>query len=377
MATDMGTPAPGAVGTSSKFVALMAGEDRLAEVVARPVTWQSLPPNWYGSAELTTDIFDPAAPQSAPRQMHLVKGLLHEEEIDRLRVGFDAMSSHAESGDTHACVLVEDGHIVCEQLHALLLPALDERIMPYARERTGESRVVVADALIRAYREEDKRQALAPHFDASSFATIIIPLNPGQYEGGLFVQEGADASSRLDVDGSFDKGDALIHSFDVMHGVEVTAGSRFSLVLWLSDCRASLEACAAPWVRQAADNGNAYAEFLFSDFSKSGRYGVAQDLDLAVEYVSRAARQGHALAQHRLGTMHRIGNGVEQSHERCLELWRSAAEAGLASAQADLAWSYANGALGVKDAAEARQWYERAARQGHEEAMIVIKYGYA
>ena len=37
--------------------------------------------------------------------------------------------------DTHARVLVEDGRIVCEELHALLLPSLEERILPYVRAR--------------------------------------------------------------------------------------------------------------------------------------------------------------------------------------------------------------------------------------------------
>ena len=78
----------------------------------------------------------------------------------------------------------------------LLAPALLERILPYVRERMGDSRVVVADALIRAYRHDESRQALAPHFDLSSFATVIIPLNPGEYEGGPYVQEGADAAGR-------------------------------------------------------------------------------------------------------------------------------------------------------------------------------------
>jgi hypothetical protein len=50
-----------------------------------------------------------------------------------------------------------------------------------------------------------------------------------------------------------------------MHGVEVTAGSRYSLVLWLSDCAESVRARAAPWLRVEAHHGDVYAQFLYAE----------------------------------------------------------------------------------------------------------------
>ena len=200
----------------------------------------------------------------------------------------------------------------------------------------------------------------------------------GEYEGGLYIQEGADATSRLMVDRSFEVGDVLLHRFDVMHGVEVAAGSRYSLVLWLSDCAESAHARVTPWLRGAADSGNAYAQFLYAEACKTGSYGVEQDLSRAVQYGLRAARQGHALSQHQLGFMYQAGRGVERSDERCRELWLSAAEAGLASAQLDVAKCLAYGfapfkpeyveLLGLSSRHEAQRWFERAVRQGHVEA---------
>ena len=164
-----------------------------------------------------------------------------------------------------------------------------------------------------------------------------------------------------------------------MHGVEASGGSRYSLVLWLSDCEESVQRRAAPWLKGAADAGSAYAQFLYGEFCKAGSYGVDKDTVTGVEYQQRAAEQGHALSQHQLGTLYwggRASCGIEQSNEKCLAHWTAAAWAGLASAQVSLAMCYASGYLGLaRDDNEARRWFERAARQGHAEAAAVLKRG--
>ena len=250
-----------AIAEVSKFEQLMAGEqivDGRWRDEARPVEWSPhSAPCGYGAVELTAQVVDPAITAGTDsRELHLVKGLLQDDELEQLRDTFDALGHKAADGaraaETHASVIVEDGRVVCPDLYGVLDEPLEQRILPYVRERYGAPHVAVADVLLRAYRHEDGRQALAPHFDASSYCTVIVPLNPGEYGGGLFVQSGADAASRLLVDSSFERGDALVHSFDVMHGVEVTSGSRYSLVLWLADCAASVRTASAPWLAGAA-----------------------------------------------------------------------------------------------------------------------------
>jgi len=198
--------ADAAIPAASKFSALMAGEDRATDyldaITSRAVEWRphTQPCHGFGGAQLIAAVVDPAtATTSEPREIHLVKGLLREEEIDRLRAQFDACGSDADV-PTHARILVEDGRVISPELHALLSPALETRILPYVRARMGDQRVVVADALIRAYRDEDRRQALAPHFDVTSFATVIIPLNAGvgEYEGAhLHLLEACPARLEL------------------------------------------------------------------------------------------------------------------------------------------------------------------------------------
>ena len=279
----------------------MAGEDRVTEFedvgISDGIEWRALRANPGGHqyAELTAKLVDPAT--TVTREMYLVKSLLSESEIDALRARFEELCASNDAAATaaqpmaHARILVEDGRIVCPELHALLSPALEARILPYVRARLGDGSVVVADALMRAYRHDDRRQALAPHFDVTSYATVIIPLNPGrgEYSGGLYVQPGADATTRVLVDASFDKGDALMHRFDVMHGVEVTGGDRYSLVLWLSQRGVAPE--ATPWLQAAARAGNVYAQFLYAEARKAGIWGWEADLCEAADFQGRAARQ--------------------------------------------------------------------------------------
>ena len=189
------TTADTAAATVSKFTSLQAGEDRatdfVLDVVRQPLQWHPHPRGCgFGAAELTAEVVDPAdatgaTPPPPPREVNLVKALLRPDEVDNILAAFitvhqDALSSRHSTGAeaaaaavTHSTVLIEDGKVVCSELHSLLSPMLEERIVPYVRARLGHPRVSVADALIRAYRPEDRRQKLAPHFDVSSFATVV------------------------------------------------------------------------------------------------------------------------------------------------------------------------------------------------------------
>lgn len=162
----------------------------------------------------------------------------------------------------------------------------------------------------------------------------------------------------------------------------MTSGDRYSLILWLSDCKHSVQARVAPWLQPVAEEGNLYAQFLYGEACKAGRYGVARDVARGAEYLERAAAHGHALSQYQLGMMHWTGQGVEQSDRKTGEYLRASAEAGLAVAQVALANTYkywrkpgepGRGAMQLSTDAEAKRWYERAARQGHAEAAMVLR----
>lgn len=92
-------------------------------------------------------------------------------------------------------------------------------------------------------------------------------------------------------------------------------------------------------------------------------YGTAVDHVEAVKWVRKAAEQGFADAQYKLGVMYKYGWGVEQSYEKAAEWYLKAAKQGLAGAQYNLVRMYKNG-LGVEQSAEkALEWLQKAANQ--------------
>jgi TPR repeat protein len=81
--------------------------------------------------------------------------------------------------------------------------------------------------------------------------------------------------------------------------------------------------------------------------------------------TTRAAKQGHVLAQYNLGNMYAHGRGVAgRSVRQALYWYRRAAEQGAANAQFTLGVMYANGQGVHRDEALAVEWYRRAAGAG-------------
>ncbi|MCB1722466.1 MAG: sel1 repeat family protein [Gammaproteobacteria bacterium] len=88
--------------------------------------------------------------------------------------------------------------------------------------------------------------------------------------------------------------------------------------------------------------------------------------------VHRAAREGNAEAQFRLGVMYGNGDGVGLDYAQALHWFNKAAEQDHESALITLAWMYANGAGVDADEASARTLYLRAARLGSAKAQYVV-----
>ena len=82
----------------------------------------------------------------------------------------------------------------------------------------------------------------------------------------------------------------------------------------------------------------------------------------------QAAEQGVAEAQFNLGWMYANGQGVRQDYAQAVQWYRRAAEQGHAQAQVLLGVMYENGQGVRQDYAQAAQWYRRAKEQGAAEA---------
>lgn len=84
---------------------------------------------------------------------------------------------------------------------------------------------------------------------------------------------------------------------------------------------------AAKWYRRAADQGHAKAQAMLGVLFSSGQ-GVPQSQTEAIKWWQRAADQGDADARFNLGMAYWKGDGVTQDFDKAAALFRSMAPAG-------------------------------------------------
>lgn len=167
---------------------------------------------------------------------------------------------------------------------------------------------------------------------------------------------------------------------------------------------------AMEWLRRAAEAGHRQAQTdLGGIYLEGGKGDVQADGKQAYDWFARAAAQGSREALYYMGLILHAGKDVPQDKPQALQLWRRAAEAGVAEAQLALglelaqaagtvpegvAWLtravqaeaaktaaqaaralgfiYAKGRPGVpQDLPEAARWYKLAADGGDAAAQLV------
>merc|ERR1711879_705650 len=75
-------------------------------------------------------------------------------------------------------------------------------------------------SLLRRYGTGSSRSNVPLHFDEYALATAIVSLDTSAgFEGGLVIQ--STGSKRFLAE--LEQGDMLFHSYDLLHGVDVTA----------------------------------------------------------------------------------------------------------------------------------------------------------
>ena len=314
------------------------------------------------------------------RALYYHPSLLTKDESSSLIIAAET-SGLLEQFDSRCAVIVEDG-IYQQQssspsLASLLRPILKTKIVPWAREMCNMPTLTVADALIRSYDPAEEKQDLTTHYDNTAFVTIVVALNdPSQFSGGLFVQTGANVDTRLGVPFS-SPGGAVMHRFDVMHGVNVRSGNkRYSLVIWFAENKESVVTKTVPWVkREAEQRMSVHAAFLYAVNSQYGTYGVDTNVPRAKEYYTWASDRGHALSTYCLSNIlfkeSTCSNDISKEEQIALRdqsfaLLELSAERGLADAQHELGITYKQGYKGIPSDFEiARYWFRLAEKQGH------------
>jgi hypothetical protein len=116
---------------------------------------------------------------------------------------------------------------------------------------------------------------------------------------------------------------------------------------------------------KAAEQGHAAAQNRLGWMHEKGE-GTDVDYSQAVEWYRKAADQGHVNAMNDLGYMYRQGWGVEQNYSNALRWFSKAAEKYDSYAEYNMGQMFENGWGVEKDMDEAIRWFRRAAARGHE-----------
>ena len=156
---------------------------------------------------------------------------------------------------------------------------------------------------------------------------------------------------------------------------------------------------AVKWTRKAADQGLAKAQLMLGCYIGTGQ-GVKEDLTEAAKWFRAAAEQGNSKAQVILSEFYFYGIGVKKDYQEAREWsntaarelggkisfyrveepyksyyfhWiKRAAEQGDAEAQSKLGSLYQTGFC-CKDMTEAMKWFRKAAEQGNQSGINQLK----
>ena len=130
-------------------------------------------------------------------------------------------------------------------------------------------------------------------------------------------------------------------------------------------------AAAAQWFRKAAEQGHAEAQYRMG----SAYYnGVKRNYREAVRWYQMAATHESTDAQTALGNMYHNGTGVVKSYFNAVWWYSQAAEKGNVWAQYYLGNMYRKGLGVAQDMEKARELYQKASEQGHLGAMRALEH---
>ena len=128
--------------------------------------------------------------------------------------------------------------------------------------------------------------------------------------------------------------------------------------------------------RKAAEQGSADAQTRLGVMYAKGQ-GVTKDPAEALKWFTKAADQGFARAENNLGAIYYNGNGVTKDFTAAVAWFTKAADQGNADAQNNLGSMYGDGEGVAKDPAQAVLWFRRAADQGNALAQNNLALAYA
>ena len=120
---------------------------------------------------------------------------------------------------------------------------------------------------------------------------------------------------------------------------------------------------AVEWYRKAAEQGLASAQTKLGLCYYNGT-GTVENKSEAFHWLKKSAEQGYAQAQYNLGVCYEYGTGTAVNKTEAVRWYKKSAEQGYANAQNNLGVCYENGTGTAVNKTEAVRWYKKAAEQG-------------
>lgn len=203
--------------------------------------------------------------------------------------------------------------------------------------------------------EQDLRQALSWYLKASNqgYSRAIFRL-------GQFLAEPHEAFAEECYRQAAEKG---------LPEAQVAVAEKIAVQQGEAVSEAEADKALALFLK-AAEGGSANAQYIVGTYCESGRIDGNADLAAAVAWYRKAARQGFAAAQTRLGMMYAHGEGLAKDNRQAHAWFSRAAEQGDGLAQYQLAQMLEHGTGIEADPALAEAWYLKAAEQGIVEAQL-------
>lgn len=268
---------------------------------------------------------------------------LHLKNIEQAGLLDDVLDSVDNQPSNHISLMSNGQNVVEEgsdaaSILSIVEPYVVNVLLPQVRIATEEKDVRVSDIFLRIYSTDDEssvRCELDAHYDCFNFATAVIALDDTASDGinGLYTllpgSEGENGSSHSALRRYFPllRGDAVIHSWRVKHGVKVHGinQKRASLVIWFNtgcdknDEQQGITSLLPPsptWLAEGAKKGDDVAQFVLASAMDSLSFYCDTD-DLAFSDIQtwsiqdlhphdlliNSASQGNADALARLGTI--------------------------------------------------------------------------
>jgi hypothetical protein len=205
---------------------------------------------------------------------------------------------------------LDDFKLYLQDLLGLVEPHVYDELLPKVNLRMNSSSIRVADIFLRRYGQDmtmmdgkATRNGITAHYDVYSRVTCVIALDDVAAQGtnGLFttqVDEDGKTSNHAALRRFFPLacGDGVVHTWDVLHGVDVEPGlDRTSLVIWFTteeELDPNQPLPPAPWLFEQPDlETNDVGQFVLASAIASSDESFRDDSSWCSRSPSKAMSQ--------------------------------------------------------------------------------------